>query len=94
MKDYAGMAAALYDGGWRSEDLYEIQREYNLDDIDRDEIASWLRQYEHKFELCAAALHGCGWKSSDRARMMNEYNLTEEEADELCLALYEMEQDL
>ena len=48
MKDYAGMAAALYDGGWRSEDLYEIQREYNLDDFDRDEIASWLWQYEHE----------------------------------------------
>ena len=47
MKDYAGMAAALYDGGWRSDDLYEIQREYNLDDFDRDEIVSWLWQYEH-----------------------------------------------
>ena len=47
MKDYAGMAAALYDGGWRSEDLYEIQREYKLDDFDRDEIVSWLYQYEH-----------------------------------------------
>ena len=48
MKDYAGMAAALYDGGWRSSDLYEIQIEYNLNDIDRDEIVSWLWWYEHK----------------------------------------------
>lgn len=48
MKDYAGMAASLYDGGWRSEDLYEIQREYNLDDIDREEIANWLWYYEHE----------------------------------------------
>ena len=44
MKDYA----ALYDGGWRADDLYEIQKEYDLDDFDRDEIVSWLWQYEHK----------------------------------------------
>lgn len=47
MMDYAGMAAALYDGGWRAEDLYEIQKEYHLNNKDRDEIVSWLWWYEH-----------------------------------------------
>ena len=45
MKNYAKI---LYNGGWRSNDLYEIQRLYGLDDFDRDEIANWLWYYEHE----------------------------------------------
>ena len=48
MKDYATMAFNLCKGGWRSSDLYEIQREFELDDFDRDEIVAWLWYYEHE----------------------------------------------
>lgn len=38
--------AALYDGGWRSDERDEIQKEYNLDDEWTDAICKKLKEYE------------------------------------------------
>lgn len=46
MKDYAEMAAVLYDGGWRAEDAEDIQREYGLDYFDLVEIVAWLKDMD------------------------------------------------
>lgn len=39
-------ASALYDGGWRSDERDEIQKEYNLDDEWTDAICEKLKEYE------------------------------------------------
>lgn len=41
-------AAALYDGGWRSKDRNELQREYNMDNEWTDAICKKLKEYENK----------------------------------------------
>ena len=47
-KDYESIAAALYDGGWRSEDYEQIKTEYELTDDDVTKICELLKYYEEK----------------------------------------------
>jgi hypothetical protein len=39
-------AAALYDGGWRSEDKEELMSEYGLSEDEADELCEALKAYE------------------------------------------------
>jgi hypothetical protein len=39
-------AAALYDGGWRSEDREQIKEEYKMDDEWTNAICEKLKEYE------------------------------------------------
>lgn len=41
-------AAALYDGGWRSEDKEELMAEYELTEEEAEAICEELRSYEHE----------------------------------------------
>ena len=42
LKDIEHSAAALYDGGWRSEDREQLRQEYHLSDEEAEEIAAAL----------------------------------------------------
>lgn len=42
LKDIEHSAAALYDGGWRSQDKEQLQQEYHLSDEEAEEIAAAL----------------------------------------------------
>lgn len=46
MKDYEQSAAALYDGGWRAEDIDELMSEYDMSREDAERIAARLAEYE------------------------------------------------
>lgn len=39
-------AASLYDGGWRSTDRGELQREFNLTDDETKELIAGLKEIE------------------------------------------------
>lgn len=44
MKDIKTSAAALFDGGWRAEDIEELKAEYMLTDEEAQELAGALRE--------------------------------------------------
>ena len=44
--DIQSMAAALYDGGWRSDDREWLQEEYNLSYDESEAIVRCLAEYE------------------------------------------------
>lgn len=46
MKDYAGMAASLYDGGWRSEDKDHLIEQFGFSEYEAEEICYWLKEFE------------------------------------------------
>ena len=46
IKDLGNSAAALYDGGWRSEDKEELIQEYNLTNDEADAICELLSEFE------------------------------------------------
>lgn len=48
MKDYESMAAALYDGGWRSEDLLELMEEHEMTAEDAERICEEIKKIENK----------------------------------------------
>jgi hypothetical protein len=45
IKDYESMAAALFDGGWRSEDGKELKEEYDLTDEELEKICELLHEF-------------------------------------------------
>lgn len=45
MTDYRSSAAALYDGGWRSDDRDELIAEYQLTEEEADELCKVLAEY-------------------------------------------------
>ena len=45
MKDAWGVAASLFDGGWRAEDREELISEYDLTDEEADEICKLLEKF-------------------------------------------------
>ena len=50
MTDYQSIAAALYDGGWRAEDLDDIAREYNFSQADAAKICEYLANMAGVYE--------------------------------------------
>lgn len=44
-------AAALYDGGWRSEDRDQLMQEYDLTDQEADEISTELAEIEKEIDM-------------------------------------------
>lgn len=46
MKDVEHIAAALFDGGWRSTDKEELQQEHGLTDEETAKIAAELEKIE------------------------------------------------
>lgn len=48
MKDYESSAAALYDGGWRSEDKEDLIEEYQLTEEEATNICEILAEIEKK----------------------------------------------
>lgn len=46
MDDYRSSAAALYDGGWRTEDKAELIAEYGLTEDEANEICEILAEFE------------------------------------------------
>ena len=46
IKDIESSAAALYDGGWRSDDREELIEEYQLSGDEADAICEKLKEYE------------------------------------------------
>lgn len=48
MKDYSDMAAALYDGGWRAEDIEELAKEHDLTEDEAAGVCKLLEYYEQK----------------------------------------------
>ena len=46
MKDFEHMAAALFDGGWRSADAKDLQQEHGLTDEETAKIAAELEKIE------------------------------------------------
>lgn len=48
MKDYESSAAALYDGGWRSEDKEDLIEEYQLTEEEANTICDILAEIEKK----------------------------------------------
>lgn len=46
MTDFTSMAAALYDGGWRSEDKEMLMYEYDLTAEEVNTICAILSEYE------------------------------------------------
>ena len=45
-KDYESSAAALYDGGWRSEDKDQLMSEYDMTEEEADEVCEYLKRFE------------------------------------------------
>lgn len=48
IKDIESSAAALYDGGWRSNDREELIAEYQLSEDEADAICEKLKEYESR----------------------------------------------
>ena len=48
MKDAWGVAASLFDGGWRAEDREELISEYELTEEEADEICKLLADFSEK----------------------------------------------
>ena len=48
MKDAWGVAASLFDGGWRAEDREELISEYDLTEEEADEICKLLEDFSKK----------------------------------------------
>jgi hypothetical protein len=48
IKDIESSAAALYDGGWRSDDREELIAEYQLSEDEADAICEKLKEYENQ----------------------------------------------
>ena len=48
IKDIESSAAALYDGGWRSDDREELIAEYQLSEDEADAICKKLKEYENQ----------------------------------------------
>lgn len=48
LNDIESSAAALYDGGWRSDDREELIAEYQLSEEEADEICEKLKEYENQ----------------------------------------------
>lgn len=48
LKDVQSVAAALYDGGWRSSDRDELMQEYDFTSDEADAICEQLREYEDR----------------------------------------------
>ena len=46
IKDYEASAAALYDGGWKTEDREQLIEEYELTSEEADKICEILEKYE------------------------------------------------
>lgn len=46
--DIESSAAALYDGGWRSDDREELIEEYQLSEDEADAICEKLKEYEEQ----------------------------------------------
>lgn len=46
IKDISSSAAALYDGGWRSEDKDQLISEYQLSEADADALCESLAEME------------------------------------------------
>lgn len=46
IKDYEASAAALYDGGWKTEDREQLIEEYELSEGEADKICKLLEEYE------------------------------------------------
>lgn len=46
MKDYETSAAALYDGGWRTEDKEELMTYYGLTEHEADRLCECLAEIE------------------------------------------------
>lgn len=46
MTDLTSSAAALYDGGWRSDDRDELIAEYQLTDEEADELCKILAEFD------------------------------------------------
>ena len=46
--DYQSAAAALYDGGWRAEDLEDLMTEYDFTKEEATKICEILKEYENK----------------------------------------------
>lgn len=47
MMDYEASAAALYDGGWRSNDKEELTEEYELTEEEASKLCELLAAVEH-----------------------------------------------
>ena len=41
-------ASALYDGGWRADDMFALQEEYDLTDEEVEAICKLLAEYEER----------------------------------------------
>lgn len=50
MTDYQSIAAALYDGGWRAEDMDDIAREYDFSQVDASKICEFLADMQGVYE--------------------------------------------
>jgi hypothetical protein len=50
LKDLESTAAALYDGGWRSEDKEQLISEYGLTEDEADIICKYLKEYADRQE--------------------------------------------
>lgn len=48
IKDIESITAALYDGGWRSDDREELIAEYQLSEDEADAICEKLKEYENQ----------------------------------------------
>lgn len=48
IKDIESSAAALFDGGWRSDDREELIAEYQLSEKEADCICEKLKEYENQ----------------------------------------------
>ena len=46
MTDFTSSAAALYDGGWRSEDKNDLIQEYDITEEEAETLCTILASYE------------------------------------------------
>lgn len=46
IKDYEMCAAALYDGGWRSEDKDHLIEQFGFSEYEVEKICYWLKEFE------------------------------------------------
>lgn len=51
MTDYHSIAASLYDGGWRAEDLDDIAREYDFSQVDAAKICEYLADMQGVYKM-------------------------------------------
>ncbi len=57
LKDIKSSAAALYDGGWRSEDKDQLREEHNLTLEDVEELCKELERLEEQYSLAELRKH-------------------------------------